>query len=231
MSARRPTTPRGLRRMVAAAGLLALAACSSAPPAPDWQANAKGALERGLEDYLQGDTQAAEQAFDAARREIARTGRLDLMARAELMRCAAQVASLEFGPCAAFEPLRADAGPAERAYADHLAGRALTPTQIDSLPPAQRAAARNLAQPDPGPAGAVDSDDPQSRLIATALLFQAGRASPALIGQAAATASARGWRRPLLAWLEVQRRHADDSGQTDAAQQLRRRIERVRQGR
>ena len=47
--------------------------------------------------------------------------------RAELLRCAVQVASLVFEPCPGFEPLRQDAPAAERAYAAYLAYLSPTP--------------------------------------------------------------------------------------------------------
>ena len=43
------------------------------------------------------------------------------------------------------------------------------------------------------------------------------------------TASAQGWRRPLLAWLMVQLQRAEAAGAADDAQQLRRRIAIVEQ--
>jgi hypothetical protein len=63
-----------------------------------------------------------------------------------------------------------------------------------------------------------------SRLIATALLFRAGLADPNAIVLATDTASAQGWRRPLLAWLEVQALRAERAGANEQAQRLRRRI-------
>ena len=66
--------------------------------------------------------------------------------------------------------------------------------------------------------------EPQARLIAIAVLFQAGKASPALIDTAAETASAQGWRRPLLAWLKVQALRAQKAGDDAEAQRLQRRI-------
>jgi hypothetical protein len=69
-----------------------------------------------------------------------------------------------------------------------------------------------------------DIADPQARLIAIAVLFQAGKASPAMTALAAETASAQGWRRPLLAWLNVQALRAERAGDNDEAQRLRRRI-------
>jgi cytochrome c55X len=45
-----------------------------------------------------------------------------------------------------------------------------------------------------------------------------------LLALAAETASAQGWRRPLVAWLEVGAKRAADAGQVDEAARLRRRI-------
>jgi hypothetical protein len=110
-------------RHVVGSLVVLLAACSSAPPAPQWQSNAKAALDRAVAAHLGGDTRAANAEFELARREVARTGRADLVAMAELTRCAVRVASLDAGPCDGFETLRNDATPAERAYADYLLGR------------------------------------------------------------------------------------------------------------
>jgi hypothetical protein len=70
-------------------------------------------------------------------------------------------------------------------------------------------------------------EDPLSRLVAIAVLFQARKASPDMIAAAADTASAQGWRRPLLAWLQVQAKLAEAAGDAVEAQRLRRRIELV----
>ena len=61
-----------------------------------------------------------ELEFARARAELGSTGSADLVARAELIRCAARAASLEFDNCPGFEKLRADAGAEELAYADFL---------------------------------------------------------------------------------------------------------------
>jgi hypothetical protein len=210
-------------RLVMLSATALLAACSSTPLPPDWQLQAKPALEGAVSAHLQGDSGVAQREFQRARGLLSRTGQPGLVARGELMRCAAQVAGLDFTPCEGFERLRADAPAVEQAYADHLAGRSLSRESIERLPPAQRAAASAIASQ--GPAPSLQSiDDPLSRLIAAALLFRAGQADPATIALAADTASAQGWRRPLLAWLEVQARLAERAGANDEAQRLRRRI-------
>jgi hypothetical protein len=175
---------------------LVLAGCGSTPQAPDWQLNASQALESFKRNYLSGNTRASEADFALARAELARTGREDLVARAELVRCAVRVASLEFDGCPAFEALRAGAGAEEIAYGDYLAGRGA------------RAA----------------GDDALSRLVATGVKFKAGGIDPATISSAVETASAQGWRRPLLAWLGVQVKRAQDAGDSETAAALRRRI-------
>ena len=205
-------------------GALLLAACSSKPPVPDWQMNAQGSSQKALEAYLSGNARVEALEWDRARAEVARTGRPDLLARLELMRCAAQVASLVIGPCERFEPLRADAAPPELAYADYLAGR-LQPGQVALLPETQRkvAALGNVAT-------LAGLEDPLSRLVAAGVLFQTGKASPAVIVEAAEAASAQGWSRPLMAWLTLQVQRADAAGDAQAAASLRRRLAMVEQG-
>lgn len=200
---------------------LLLAACASGPPPPDWQLSANAALDAAVAAHLNGDTRIEMIETERWRRELARTGRADLLARAELKRCAARVASLVFEPCAGFETFRADAAPAELAYAEHLAGRA-TPGDAARLPAAQRAAA--LATAESAPAALKAIDDPLARLVAAGVLFERERAAPEVVAMAVDTASAQGWRRPLLAWLRVQLAHAEAGAAGDEAERLRRRI-------
>ena len=201
-----------------------LGACASWPPVPDWESNSKTAMDHAVAAYLTGDTRLAASDFERARSEIARTGRIDLLGRAELVRCAAQVASLVFEPCEAFEKLRPDSAAPERAYADYLAGR-VQPQDIALLPPQHHAVASATLSTENAVAALRAIEDPFSRLVAIGVLFQTGRASPAVIAVAADTASAQGWRRPLLAWLNVQLALAEKAGDTGDAAQLRRRIE------
>jgi hypothetical protein len=198
-----------------------LAACSSTPPPPDWQANARSALAHAHTAYLQGNATLEAREFERARREVAATGRLDLIARAELIRCAAHVASLEFAPCAGFEAMRADAAPAERAYAAYLAGSSAA--DIEQLPDHHRAVA-TASSPEAVLAAVRRIDDPLARLIGAAVSLRGSRASPEVITLAVDTASAQGWRRPLLAWLGVQAQRAEAAGDATALAQIRRRI-------
>lgn len=202
--------------------LCLLAGCASRPPEPGWALGAHAAAGRATEAYLSGDTRVADLEWSRARAEVARTGRPDLLARVELLRCAAQKAALDLQACAAFEALRPDAAPPERAYADYLAGR-LAPADAALLPPAQRQAA-SAAQAGAGAIAIAGIEDPLSRLVAAAVAVQAGLADDALMASAAEAASAHGWRRPLLAWLGLRARLAAERGDEAGAAALQRRI-------
>lgn len=197
--------------------VLLLAGCAGGPPVPAWQLDARAAADDTVQAWLAGDTRVEAQATARMRDAIARTGRPATLARAELLRCAARVATLVFEPCVAFEPLRVDAEAPERAYADYLAGRPLA--DADALPAPQRAALRG------GSAALAGIDDPLSRLVAAGVLVQAGRADPQTLQLAADTASAQGWRRAVLAWLGALKQRAEAAGDRAEAERLQRRID------
>jgi hypothetical protein len=94
-----------------------LAGCSGGPPPPAWQASAKYSLDAFQQAYLRGDSRVADLEFARARAELASTGNMALVARAELIRCAARAASLEFDDCPGFEKLRTEASADEMAFA------------------------------------------------------------------------------------------------------------------
>lgn len=201
-----------------------LAACAGTADSPQWKSNAESASDRFTEAWLAGDSRVAQLEFARAREETARTGRPDLVARIELLRCAVQVASLSGESCTGFDAMRDSLPPGtETAYADYLAGR-FSSQQIALLPEAQRNAARAAS---PAAAAAVlrAIEDPLSRLVAAGVMYETGSAGYAVVDIAIETASERGWRRPLLAWLTVRMRRADAAGDADAAMRARQRIE------
>jgi hypothetical protein len=232
-----------MKKLLFTLSALLLTACASHPPAPDWQNNAFAALNSFTAAYLDGNNKVAEFEFARAKTEVARTGRADLMARLELTRCAAQVASLDLQPCTGYEALAQDAKPAEQAYAVFISGRwsgldpALLPVAYRSLVThaleVEKSNATLMAVSASKPQDAQTSSvfsqiqDPLSRLIAASSLLQREQITPVDIGLAVNTASDLGWRRPLLAWLGVQLKLSQSVGNAAAAQQIQRRIELV----
>lgn len=202
--------------------VLLVAACGNKPRQPDWLVNADGAQERYERAYLSGNDRVATSEFTRFRSEVASTAQPALVARAELTRCAVQVASLDFAPCAGFERLRADAPEAERAYADFLAGT-LAPEQAKLLPEQYRGVAGGQG----GGAALKDIKEPLPRLIAAGVLLRTQKADPQVLQVAVDTASEQGWRRSVLAWLGAQAMWAEKAGATEEAARLRRRMELV----
>jgi hypothetical protein len=182
-----------------AAACVLLAACAGGPPPPEWRLNASGALRSFEQHYLKGDSRLAEIEFARAKDEIRATGRGDLLARAELVCCAARTASLEFDDCPGFQALRDLAGPEEIGYAEFLAGRAARAPAADAL----------------------------SQLVSAGVQLRTASITPAQIAAAVEISSAQGWRRPLLAWLGVQAKRAADAGDRDAAARIKRRMDLV----
>jgi hypothetical protein len=191
-----------------------LAGCASGPQPPAWQPNTRSALDGYTDAWLHGDSLAADAEFARARRETASTGRFDNVAQAELVRCAARVAALEY-ECPGYAALAGDATAAQQAYAAYLDGR-WQGLNVGLLPEQHRGVLTG------GTLAGVS--DPLARLVAAGALLKAGRITPADIGNAVDTASNQGWRRPLLAWLGVQEQRAQAAGDTAAVQQIRRRI-------
>ena len=153
--------------------------------------------------------------IDVARLNFSHGSPAEHSARAELVRCGVRVASLEFDNCPAYAALAQDAGAAEQAYAAFLTNQ---PTDAALLPPQYHGLSGSTLS-------AIEA--PLPRLIAAGVLFNSGKLPPAGIQIAVDTASAQGWRRPLLAWLGVQVKQAESSGQQELAASLRRRIELV----
>ncbi len=202
--------------LLTAAGLMS--ACA-APSSPRWLLETDAALHAWREAYLGGDERAAGRELSLARREVGRGGDATLMARVELTVCAAQAASLAAADCPAFQPLAADAGAAENAYAAYLAGQSFA---VEQLPLAQRQASLSGAIAD---LAAVA--DPLARLLAAAMLRRDGRLPDEAYALAIHTAAEQGWRRPLLAWLAADRDRLLARDETEAAAERQRRIERI----
>lgn len=208
-----------LRNISALALAFWLAACSTAPAPPDWQLRAHQAIDNSGRAWLEGDSKRADITFAEARSAIAATGQLHLDARLDLIRCAHHVAALDT-QC---QWNNRDLQGADLHYARWIEGRwdAIDPQHLDARyrpllaaqTPAQRTAAlQGIA-------------DPLSRLIAAGLLFKKAEANPEVVQIALDTASAEGWRRPLLAWLRVAQERARQASDAKAVADLQRRIE------
>jgi hypothetical protein len=204
--------------------ILLFSGCASGPTPQVWESNAQSALQNASIAYLTGNARVEEQDFARALRELRATGRADLVATAELTRCAARAASLVFDDCPAYLPLAADVGAEQRAYADYLTGR-WQGLNTALLPKHHAAVVAN-----PATAAALSqTKDPLALLVAAGMLLKNGNLSQASLDEVALTAvqtaSNQAWRRPLLAWLGVQIKSAESKSDATQVASLRRRVD------
>ena len=208
--------------------MLVLYACAGGPAVPDWQSQSQYALENFRQRYLEGDSSGAARAFARAKAALASTGKPALVVKAELVRCALGVAALDFDACKEYEARRSDATPEDLAYGAFVDGVLEDPQATQLLPSQYREIA--TAQSDPSRDKALARiADPVSRLVAAGALFRQSKLTPAAVSMAVDTASAQGYRRPLLAYLNVQAKHAQSAGNAAAEEAIRKRIEIVYQ--
>jgi hypothetical protein len=215
-------------KALAAMAVVAVAGCGNQPPAPDWALNAEAAAQRASAAYLQGQQRIETLQWQKAREAVASTGRPDQAGKLELMRCAAQVASLDWSGCTEYQGLAQDARAEEQAYARYLQAQPLA-QDLELLPLAQRAVAARLAAGGAADDGLLETvaaiKEPMSRLLAAAVLLRGGGASPGLLQLGVDTASAQGWRRPLMGWLLLQLKAAQQAGDAAMAAQTERRLQ------
>ena len=209
--------------LAACAGLLS--ACAGGPMPPTWQTQSHAAVEAYTRHYLEGDTRRAEWELAEARAAVAATGSPQLAARVELVRCALATAALDFAACAQFDAAQSDASADDLAYRAFLGGNwrdrdmSALPAQYRAVIAAGDEAGRNKFM--------QQIQDPVSRLVAAGVLFGRAQLSPEGLDSAIDTASAQGYRRPLLAYLNVQASKAQSSGDAAALALIRKRIELV----
>jgi hypothetical protein len=218
----RETVVTLVRRIVSCVGVAVLAACGSTPPPPDWEVDARAALDAYARDALRGRTALADRDLARAIDAVSSTGRPGLVALVQLTRCAIERAALAFDACPDPVATGRDGGAEEHAYAQFLSGHwsGLAPRD---LPETYRAVV--AAKDDSARLAALRGiDDRVSRLVACGALMGATRLPPDGMDIAIDAASEGGLRRALLAWLGARERAASLAGDTAAVSRIRARI-------
>lgn len=212
--------------VVLLAAILFLGGCASAPPVPDWQLNARNAVEKATRAEMQGLRRVADVEWRRAVEETRRTADPMQVARVGLVQCAVQQASLFFGDCGLWRAWAADASLIDQAYGRYLSG---TPelNDIPLLPAVHQSIARLMLADtvQPRRQALLNISDPLSRLVAAGGLFRVGLLDLDGVSVAVDTASEMGWHRPLASWLALQAQEAHQQGHDDLALRAQRRLE------
>jgi hypothetical protein len=217
-----------MKTLLMLASLALLTACGSGgPPPPDWKSDAADLIARYQKHALLGENVLAERYFQQAVAATGGAGRVAETARLWLVHCATRRAMLIDDACAEY----ADLAPIEPNAADQTYYHFVTLhwEAIDAglLPSQHRDLVRSPA--DKRPAIVARIEDPLARLLDAGLLVMRREADADTLVLAAETASAQGWRQPLLTYLKLQEQQAATRGDITEQARLARRIQLVEQ--
>jgi len=205
---------------------LLFAGCGSSKPVPDWLNTSHNQLEGYKNNYLSGDEKRAASQFKDALSEIKKTGDLPLLARAHLIRMALETVVLEDLRDGEYLKID-DLGPDQqnRNFYLFLKGDAAK-VEEDRLPEQYRGILRSIKK-----GASADylkeiekMEGPLSRLIAIGVLVRIRQDNVALMEKALDTASAQGWKKALLAYLERLKEYYLKTGEKEKARGIEGRI-------
>jgi len=206
--------------------LLLLLGCS-AKAVPEWRTTSFNSLEQYKTCFLSGKDSLATLHFQRAIDEIKSSGDLSLLMTAYLSRSALQIAVLET-PAQRDYLETAKAAPEEelKNYYLLLEGK-FDQIEIIMLPPSYQDLAAALEKGEKadvsGAVGAIHDD--LSRLIATGLAVRYRMEDEALLTGAVDLASAHGWRKPLLIYLDRLKTYYRKNQNRDQEEKIRLKME------
>ena len=203
--------------------------CAS-KPIPDWLNTSYNQLENYKKSYLSGENKIAAIQFKAAINEIRKSGDLEILSMAYLIRMALQATVLE--NMDDDEYLKIDAlqpSLPNRSFYAFLKGEI---NQVDDslLPQHYRGFCKALRQS----AGAESlqeiekMEDPLSQLIALGIIVRLRQANEDVLKKAIDVASAQGWKKPLLVYLDRLQSYYEGKKDTDKATGIQQRIKLIR---
>lgn len=213
-----------MKRIATLAFVTLLAACGTGgPPPPDWKTDSADLIDRYKKHALLGENTLAERYFQQAVAATGGAGRVADTARLWLVRCATRRAMLIDDACTEYAELaRIEPNAADAAYYRYVTLRwneldaSLLPSQHRDFvrAPAER---RNETLDRIG--------DPLARLLDASLLVMRREADRRTLELAVETASAQGWRQPLLTYLKLLQTLAVERSDAAERERLAKRIE------
>ncbi|PIP08967.1 MAG: hypothetical protein COX51_01380 [Syntrophobacteraceae bacterium CG23_combo_of_CG06-09_8_20_14_all_50_8] len=219
-----------MKKLSALVLCLLLTGCGASKPVPDWLNTSYNQLENYQKNYLSGTEKIAVVQFKGAINEIKKSGDLEILSKAYLIRMALQTATLE--NVNDDEYLKIDAlqpSLPNRSFFAFLKGEI---NQVDDslLPQHYRGFCKALRQS----AGAESlqeiekMEDPLSQLIALGIIVRLRQDNEDVLKKAIDVASAQGWKKPLLVYLDRLQSYYEGKKDTDKATGIQQRIKLIR---
>ncbi|MBN2254865.1 MAG: hypothetical protein JW736_04110 [Deltaproteobacteria bacterium] len=218
-------TGRISKVIIFSAAVLILTGCFS-KAVPDWQSTGFSHLESFKKEFLSGDDERASRSFEKAIVEIKKSGRVDILAKAYLTRCAVAVAALEKGECGEYLQIRdlLQDRKEDTYYAFITGNRGKVDERL--LPEGYRPFFHALTV---GSVADINKaleamESPLSRVIAAGLSIKQGIFDETTIIMAIDTASYQGWKKTLVRYLEALKALYERNGEKARAERVQERI-------
>lgn len=182
---------------------LGLSGCGS-KTVPDWQNNSFKYMEYFKKYFLTGYERKSEIYFTKAVEEIKKSGKLDVLAKAYLTKCSVRIATLEEINCDEFNLIEGIEENREnnnfylflKGNFDNVDGKLLPERYQKFFKSIKTDTIEDLNSE------IVKIEDPLSRLITLGLSVKHGQYNESTLKAALDVASAQGWKKALLAYLE-----------------------------
>ena len=217
-----------MKRHLVLIGFFLLIICGcSAKTAPEWKAASFYHLEEYKKLFLDGKDQLAAIHFQRAIDELKSSGNLSLLMTVYLTRSALQVSVLDVPDNREYlETAKAAPDEDSHQYYLLLEGK-FAQLKINRLPAPYQGLAAALEKRDEGDVLEEINGikDDLSRLIAIGLAVRHQVENEAILTNAVDLASANGWRKPLLVYLDRLKSFYLKSNEPDKAEQIRLKIE------
>jgi hypothetical protein len=204
--------------------------CAS-KPLPDWLNTSYNQLENYKKSYLSGSEKIAALQFKCTINEIRKSGDLEILSRAYLIRMALQATAFEnmneeeYVKIDALQPSLPN-----RSFHAFLKGD-ISHTDVNLLPGQYRGLCKALQQKGNGVELLREIDnmeDPLSQLIALGIIVRLQQDNEYVLKKAIVVASAQGWEKPLIVYLGRLQSYYEGKKETDKATGIKQRIKLIR---
>lgn len=201
-----------------------LSSCSS-QPAPAWQQDGNTTMTNFINSYMEGNDRFALNYYSKLVESLSLTADPDIMVIAPITKCAMNIALLKESSCPDIEPFSGTLKKKENLkYLNLVSGaKSDLPSKYRDLAKGTSPCSTEVTN-----LKIKKLDTPLSKIIGVSLAFHSGCYDEKTIMMAIDSASAEGWKRTALTYLDILLRYYEEKGLDEKAEAARKRIDLIR---
>jgi hypothetical protein len=199
---------------------LLIFSCSS-QPAPAWQSDSFVSMNNMIRSYLEGNDRFAQNYYEKFILNLEKTTDPDEIVKGHLIKCSLDFSLMNYRTCSEAEPFIPILKNEENLiFYNFISGKSSkTPEKYEKV----------AKYSSPCELSSINKeikkfDEPLSKLIASSFAVKSGCYDDITLKNAIDTASAEGWKKASIRYLEFAADHFEKNGKNDKAENLRKRI-------